>query len=441
MKLPYLQQLPSSESNIIEFKGLNRTITASENEIIDCQNISLKDYPKLTTRKPREVLYSDIANAQAIFKGENFYYVADGGFYVDGVLKFSGLSEGKKSIVLFHDKVCIFPDKKYYDELEDDYGDIGNGEEYPEEGSCPDIDYACVHDNRVFGVKGSTIYACALGNIQDWTTFVDEDGNASDIGAYAVDVASPGDFKGCIEYQNHVVAFKENYQHELYGQRPSNFSVIDISRVGTIENRSIVEANSILYFLNSQGVYRYGGGQPANISLALNESYVSGTMNTNGRFLYLSLYNGEEYSLYVYDTLYQLWAKEDDLNVVDFYQDGNILYCLTEDTVYKFDSGSENIEWYFTLTDLSLIGKTNKKNTMIYASIYAEKDAEIEIYLSIDRGPFELMSRYRYENNIVKKIPISIKNASEVKYKIKGNKYAEVYSIQKVVVGGGSVWR
>ena len=56
MKLPILNELPKSETSVIEFRGLNRTISASTNELIDCENISLKDYPKLTTRKPREVI-------------------------------------------------------------------------------------------------------------------------------------------------------------------------------------------------------------------------------------------------------------------------------------------------------------------------------------------------------------------------------------------------
>lgn len=442
MKLPILNELPKSETSIIDFRGLNRKISASTNELIDCENISLKDYPKLTTRKPREVVYQGIVNPQAIFKGQKLYYIADGNFYVDGVLKFSGLSVGKKSIVEFHKKICIFPDKKYYDETDGTNGSIGNASVYPAAGSCPDIDYVCVHDNRVFGVKGSTIYGCALGNVQDWTTFVDVDGNPSEIGAYAVDVASPGEFKGCIEYQNHVVALKENYHHELYGQKPSNFTVIDVSRTGAISNSSIVEVNSVLYFLNSEGIQRYGGGQAANISSNLNEIYINGVAGKNGSFLYISVYNGAEYSLYVFDTLTQLWWREDSLQAVDFTRYGDVLYCLAADgKVYKFNSGTEEIEWQFTLTDLSEIGKVNKKNTTIYASIYAEYDTEIEVLISEDRKEFRRVAAYRYESSVVKNMPISINAVSELKIKIQGNKYAEVYSIQKKVVGGGIVWR
>lgn len=442
MKLPFLNELPSTDKRIIDFKGLNRTITAQSNELVDCKNISLKNYPKLTTRQPREKIYEGIISPSAVFKSNKIYHIANGGFYADNVLKFSGLAQNDKSIVKFHSKICIFPDKKYYDESDGTYGTIGNGSAYPTAGSCPDIDYACVHDNRVFGVKGSTIYACALGNVTDWTTFVDVDGNPSAVGAYAVDVASPGDFTGCIEYQNHVVALKENYHHELYGSVPSNFTVVEVSKTGTIKNNSIIEVGSVLYFLNKQGVMRYAGGQPSTISINLNEHYVSGAMGGDGRMLYLSLYNGTDYSLYVLDTFSDLWFKEDGLHVIDYHCDGNVVYALASDgCLYKFNSGTENIEWDFTISDLSEIGAVNKKNVRLYISLYTEFDAEVEISISEDRKPFRSLIKYRFEENIVKNIPISLNAVSEFKLKISGTKYAEVYSIEKEIIGGGKVWR
>ena len=440
MKLPYLNVLPSTESRIIDFKGLNRTISAASNELVDCKNISLKDYPKLTTRAPREKIYSGIVNPRAIFIGKHIYYIANGSFYVDNVLKFSGLSAYSKSIVEFHDKICVFPDKKFYKESDGTYGNIGTGT-YPAAGSCPDIDYVCVHDNRVFGVKGSTIYGCALGNIDDWTTFVDVDGNPSEVGAYAVDVASPGDFKGIIEYQNHVVALKENYHHELYGSMPSNFTAVEVSKTGTISNNSMVEVGSILYFLNGQGVMRYGGGQASNISLALNENYSGGVMGGDGRFIYACLYNGVTYSLYVYDTFNGLWWREDDLQVVDFFSDGNVVYAIANDgCVYKMNSGVETIAWDFTISDLSEIGATYKKNTRIIIALYAEAETKITISTSEDRKPFTVVATYVFDDSLVKYIPISINKVSELKLKIAGNKYAEIYSIEKTIVGGGKAW-
>lgn len=441
MKLPYLKNLPSTEINIVDFKGLNKNISAMPNELVDCENITLKDYPKLTTRRPRNVLHSGYTKPQAIFKGLKLYHIANGTFYADGVSKFNGLSEGPKSIVSFHGKICIFPDKKFYKESDSTNGTIGNASAYPASGSCPAIDYVCVHDNRIFGVKGSTIYACALGNLDDWTTFIDVDGNPSAIGAYAVDVASPGDFTGIYEYQNHVVALKQNYHHELYGQMPSNFKIIEVSKTGTNSNNSMIEVSSVLYFLNKTGVMRYGGGQAVNISSNLNEKYDNGVMGGDGRFLYLSLYNGGSYNLYIYDTVNQLWWREDNLQVIQFTSDGEVVYCIANNgSVYQLNSGTETIDWSFTLSDISDIGKINRKNTKLIVSLFAEFDTEIIISVSEDRKPFRIVSNYRFDSSVVKSIPISINPVSELKLKIQGNKYAEIYNIEKSVVGGGTVW-
>ena len=48
--------------------------------------------------------------------------------------------------------------------------------------------------------------------------------------------------------------------------------------------------------------------------------------------------------------------------------------------------------------------------------------------------------RYRYDSDTVKNIPISINAVSETQDKIQGNKYAEVYSIQKKL-SGWQCWR
>lgn len=439
MKLPGLKNLPKHEVSIVNIKGINRNIIAGSNELIECENISLAQYPVLTSRANRELKYSDIVNPTAIFYSKNLYYIANGGFYVNGTLKFSGLSNSTKSIVVFHNKICIFPDKKYFDENDNTNGNIGNGAAYPTSGSCPDIDFVCVHDNRVFGVKGSTIYACALGNIQDWTTFVDAEGNPSDSGAYAVDVASPGPFKGIYEYQNHVVCFKEHNHHELYGQLPSNFRVIDVSKTGCLDNKSIVEVSSILYFLNTQGIFQYGGGQSVNISLKLNEKYVSGKACTNGRLYYISLYNGTAYNLYVYDTVTNLWWREDNIAAIDFARNGNDVYCLTIDgKIYKFFNGNDDFKWSITISDLSEISKKIKSNVNIAISLYAKENTEITVSISEDRKPFVEVLTYATEDSVTTVLPLSIRAISEFKLKISGNGYVEIYNIEKSVVGGGS---
>ena len=80
--------------------------------MIDCKNITLKDYPKLTTRNPREVIHEGIVNPQAIFKGEKLYCIADGNFYMMVLQNSLDSLQERKALLEFHKKICIFPDKK-----------------------------------------------------------------------------------------------------------------------------------------------------------------------------------------------------------------------------------------------------------------------------------------------------------------------------------------
>src|SRR5699024_5292272 len=115
--------------------------------------------------------------------------------------------------------------------------------------------------------------------------------------------------------------------------------------------------------------------------------------------------------------------------------DGDIVYALTSDGyVYQFNSGTEtSINWSFTISDLAEIGSTKKKNVKVILSLYAEYDSEIKISISEDRKPFRSIAQYRFDNNVVKSIPLSINSVSEFKLKVEGNKYAEIYNIEKSI--------
>ena len=81
--------------------------------------------------------------------------------------------------------------------------------------AVPDMDFLCENENRLWGCKGDTIYACKLGDIFNWNVF---DGVATD--SYAADVASTGDFTACASYLGYPCFFKEEHIYKVYGDRP-----------------------------------------------------------------------------------------------------------------------------------------------------------------------------------------------------------------------------
>ncbi len=192
---------------------------------------------------------------------------------------------------------------------------------------APDMDFLCENENRLWGCKGSTIYASRLGDPFNWNVF---DGLATD--SYAVEVGSPGEFTGCCAYLGYPVFFKEDHIYKVYGSKPSNFQVMGSASLGVEKGgaKSLAIAGERLFYLSRAGVVSYGGGMPENISGPLgNVRYRKGVGGSDGEKYYLSLENGrEERSLFVFDTGCGLWHREDQADVLGFAFTGE-LYFLT----------------------------------------------------------------------------------------------------------------
>jgi|GEM_PF-2047145 len=438
MRLPYANPKRNKVKPVIYgFQGLNRNSVISDNQISASWNMSSRELPCLVTRPPREVYTTLSKQPNALFASEKLCWVDGTDFVWDGMVK-GTVANGPKSIVDFNGRIVIFPDKKYYDYIEDEFGNVGNGTEYPAEGSCPDIDVACVHNNRIFGLKGSNIYACALGNMQDWTTFVDENGDPSEVGAYATDVASDGSFTGCVEYQGHVVMLKPDFCHELYGQRPGNFNVLQVSKTGGLTQNSITEVKSLLYFLSRDGIMRYSGGQPAEISQDLNETFISGASGTDGRMYYISLETKDGKKLYVYDTQNDVWMQEDNLDIIQFARWNGSLYAMAADKkIYKFNSGTEKFHWWFETADFTDDYFGKKVNTGISYRVELAEDTFMTVSVKTDGGMYkDIKTITNKGNKQMYLVDIPPLQCERIKIKFSGYGTSRIYGMSRNVTIG-----
>lgn len=439
MILTSMQNTARGRSAIVRWRGLNRQSDIAEGEFEDMQNLSTENAPQLSSCRPSEVLRTYAGTPQALFASSRGLFAVCGGvLYLDGDAKLSGLSDGPKSVVEFWDKLAIFPDKKYYDLKTGATGNIGNGGVYPADGSCPDIDWACVHDNRVFGVHGNTLYACAQGNLQDWTTFIDEDGNPSDTGAYAVEVATPGDFRGVAEYEDHVFFWKPGYMHELYGTMPSKYVVRDDAAAGLLAGGAVAQAGGVLYFASEGGLLRYSGGVPASISrpLAL-------TLGTDAvcaadlRMVYL--FAGG--ALYVYDTLNGLWARMDapDVRALALY-DGCMHALLASGDLVRFGTGTDAVEWYGqtgpTYGDLAAL-KTVTRLDLRFA--FADRTGSLRVLLSADGGEFEEYAAVSAADTQAGALSsrFATPKCTFYKLRLEGRGPVTIYELSRTVLSGG----
>lgn len=135
----------------------------------------------------------------------------------------------------------------------------------------PVMDFLVEYENRLWGCRGSTIYASKLGDFRNWNVF---QGLATD--SYAVDVGSPGDFTGIIKTHSMLTFSKIDCIHKLYGNKPSNFEItqaIPCNGVNFNCHKSIVTIEGVAYYVSKSSVMRYAGGLPEPVGYNLSRDF------------------------------------------------------------------------------------------------------------------------------------------------------------------------
>lgn len=111
-KIPYTMR--KNKSQIVSMRGINYSNVTQDGDIADSKGISARSYPYITTRKEREKQgqYSNVT-AMTVFNNK-IVVVADGKLYWGGQ-EIGELTPGEKQFAPINSKLCIMPDKKYFD--------------------------------------------------------------------------------------------------------------------------------------------------------------------------------------------------------------------------------------------------------------------------------------------------------------------------------------
>ena len=435
---------------VSEFKGLNRLPVSSDGELLTSMNMKFDLYPVLSVRGGRTVHRTVMGTPQGILFAKDTEYVVSGGtLYKDGeATALNGLSDGIKSMVEFWGKIFIFPDAKYYDTVTGNNGNIGTGV-YPAEGSCPDMDFVCVHNNRIWGVKGNYIYASSSGYAMGeagadgrfgWTQFYDAAGNPDDNGSFFQEVAGYGDFTGIVSWDDRIVALKERCHHEINGSYPSNFALSTISKTGTIDNRSIAEVNSRLMYASRSGIYIYAGGVENECSRKLYENIECAVAGTDGSRYYVCIDNGTEKKLYMYNAMTDMWTEETPLDVTAFSLYKGCVYALCADgkIVKMGDTAStEKVIWSFSFSDYADSVYANSSIRKLILKMKAPTGTPIRVSLSTDGKSFETLKEYTFTDETMQTVKFPLNRGREHIIRVEGEGDIEIYGYQLTVQKGG----
>lgn len=106
----------------VRFGGYNHRLSAQDGELWDMENLTSDHYPLLAPRKRRYIL-GQVTDPTGFYAHDGLYWTAGTGFYENGTLK-GTVTAGKKRFAVLGACLVILPDKKYYNRLTGEFGNI-----------------------------------------------------------------------------------------------------------------------------------------------------------------------------------------------------------------------------------------------------------------------------------------------------------------------------
>ena len=304
------------------------------------------------------------------------------------------------------------------------------------ERTCPDLDYVLEYNNRLWGVsnKDNTIYASKLGDPCNWGYF-----QSTNIDSYYAEQGTDGEWTGCAAYSGHILFFKEDYIHKVYGNKPANYQVTT-AQCHALEkgsHKSIAIINETVLYKSRLGIMAYSGGVPALISENFGKDKFSDAIaGTDGMKYYLSaLCNGEPEFL-VFDMERMLWHKEDNTRARDFcYHNGKVLYINDADKkIYEMDSSTpladeNDISWMVEFGPFDEFIEEKKVYSRMKTRLKLEEGSELDIYIKIGEGEWELVKHIDNHTERSQLVPIVPRRCDKFSIKLEGEGNCRIESL------------
>lgn len=333
----------------------------------------------------------------------------------------------------------------YPTEAEEDFtdsGESGNGFNISKE--VPDLDYILEYGNRLYGTSENTIYVSKLGDPTNWFFY----GTGTAESSYTVEVGTDGEFTGIAATPTHIVFFKENCIHKLYGYKPSNYQIVTTNCLGLEEGsyKSIQLVNGVVFYKSREGIMAYDGNIPENISKNFGKvRYDSAVSGTDGLKYYVSMRNkaDNKWYMFVYDIEKALWLLEDNTHASSFaYIKNDLIYCDKDKGQLISVNGvggvleQEPIEWYAKFGDYDEFIENKKVYSKIKMRLKMEENSRFETWISIDGGAWECVQKLDTHLKRTVELPIVPRRCDKFAILLTGVGYVKIESMTRVVREG-----
>ena len=150
----------------------------------------------------------------------------------------------------------------------------------------------------------------------------------------------------------------------------------------------------------------------------------------------------EEYHLFVYDTQYGIWHREDAVKVDFFCFCNNELY-LAMDGEIRTVSGSpsdEKVRWMAETGVIGIESPDKKRLSRLSVRLSAGPDTEVRIFADYDSaGDWKCV--YTRSSTSLKSVavPIRTRRHDHLRLRIEGEGDAKIYSITKTIDQGSDI--
>ena len=320
----------------------------------------------------------------------------------------------------------------------------------------PQLDDCFADENRLWGVKGSTIYASKLGDPRNFYSF---EGLSTD--SYSVTVQTPGDFTAAFCYAGHPTFFKEDRINKIYGSAPQNYQLSEISAIGVKQGcaKSLAVAADTLFYLSPMGVMAYSGSYPESVAHCFgDERFCESVAGSDTARYYCCMRGDGAKTLFIYDTRCGAWIRDQEIIVKQFVNTTEGLYLMQrtdgddvenrlwkmDDLVSDFDLGATEegvIRSVAEFGDIAMQQPNRKSVHRVQLRIEADEDAKIEIFIQYDSlGQWVPVSSFEPKRKQSYWLPILPRRCDHFRLRIAGSGSYTISSLALDVSAGSEMF-
>ena len=317
--------------------------------------------------------------------------------------------------------------------------------------ATPDMDHVIEWNNRLWGCSNddNRIYACKLGDPTNWQYY-----QQTNMDSYYAEQGSDGDFTGVGKYSNHLLFFKEDCIHKVYGTAPSSYQIVTTNCYGVEKGseRSVCVVNDMVFYKSRLGFMAYQGELPDCISRKLGDfKFDNVVAGTDGFKYYATVHDIKEdkYIMLVCDTENALWHKYDEIGAAWFvWHKGEVLMGTNPELgpsgiVYAIedDDSAEEIEWFAEFGPFDEYIENKKITNRIDMRFHPEEESTLRVYIMMDEsGEWELVDTIVDQNELVAHSVYLPRRCNRFSIKLEGEGRCRIDSIRRQFregTGGG----